>query len=234
MLRPVGLPDGRGNELGHLQPSGSGGVRARRRRRVLRLSRKKVGSRCSPSRDRAGARTNWRRLAGSLERARPRAQRGPEALDCRGFPACWPSPTLLRPRAGAQRHGRLRRRPKCAPGNERPKFMMEKLLGLPPVASEHGQHVDALIIYMHWLMIALFVGWLAYFAYVLVRFRRARNPKADYHGVRSHASSYIEGAVALIEGVLLVGLAIPLWAKAVDKFPDKSKSTVIQIGRASC
>ena len=48
-----------------------------------------------------------------------------------------------------------------------------KLLGLPPVASEHGQHVDDLIIYMHWLMIALFVGWLAYFAYALIQIGRA-------------------------------------------------------------
>src|ERR1035437_10773612 len=100
-----------------------------------------------------------------------------------------------------------------------------KLLGLPPVASEHGQHVDDLIIYMHWLMIALFVGWLAYFAYALFRFRRGRNPKADYVGVKSHASSYIEVAVAVIEGALLIGLAIPLWAKAVDKFPDKRQAT---------
>jgi len=74
-----------------------------------------------------------------------------------------------------------------------------KLLSLPPVASEHGRHVDNLIIYMHWLMIALFVGWLGYFTFVLIRFRRARNPKADYLGVRSHASSYLEGAVALVE-----------------------------------
>ena len=55
--------------------------------------------------------------------------------------------------------------------------MMEKLLLLPPLASEHGRHVDDLIIYMHWLMIALFVGWLGFFAYVLIRFRRARNPR---------------------------------------------------------
>lgn len=107
--------------------------------------------------------------------------------------------------------------------------MMERLLGLPPVALEHGPHVDALIIYMHWLMIALFVGWLSYFAYVLIRFRRGRNPRADYFGVRSHASNYLEGAVALVEGVLLVGLAIPLWAKAVDQFPDKKQSTVIHV-----
>lgn len=106
---------------------------------------------------------------------------------------------------------------------------MNKLLGLPVLASEHGKDVDNLIIYVHWLMIVLFIGWLAYFAYVLFRFHRSRNPKADYVGVKNHASNYIEGAVALVEGILLVGVAVPLWAKAVDKFPDKSQSTVLQV-----
>ena len=107
--------------------------------------------------------------------------------------------------------------------------MMDKLLGLPILASEHGKTVDALIIYVHWLMIALFIGWLGYFAYTLIRFRKSRNPKADYVGVQSHAGSYIEGAVALVEGILLIFVAVPLWAKSVDKFPDASKATVIQI-----
>jgi cytochrome c oxidase subunit 2 len=106
---------------------------------------------------------------------------------------------------------------------------MDKILGLPVLASEHGQSVDNLIIYVHWLMIALFVGWLAYFAYALFRFHRSRNPKADYLGVKSHASSYIEGAVALVEAVLLIGVAVPLWAKSVDKFPAESESTVLQV-----
>jgi cytochrome c oxidase subunit II len=106
---------------------------------------------------------------------------------------------------------------------------MEKLLGLPVVASEHGKTVDDLVIYVHWLMIALFVGWLAYFAYALFRFHRARNPKADYVGVKNHASNWIEGAVAAVEGVLLVAVAIPLWAKVVDNFPPEKESTVIQV-----
>jgi cytochrome c oxidase subunit II len=108
---------------------------------------------------------------------------------------------------------------------------MEKLLGLPVLASQHGKDVDNLIIYVHWLMIVLFVGWLAYFAYTLFRFHRSRNPKADYIGVKSHASSYIEGAVAIVEGILLVGVAVPLWAKAVGPthFPAENESTVIQI-----
>ena len=97
------------------------------------------------------------------------------------------------------------------------------------LASEHGKQVDNLIIYVHWLMIVLFVGWLAYFAYTLFRFHRSRNPKADYFGVRNHASSYIEGAVALVEGILLVAVAVPFWARAVDKFPKESESTRVQV-----
>src|SRR5947208_16788406 len=105
----------------------------------------------------------------------------------------------------------------------------EKLLGMPVLASQHGRDVDSLIIYVHWLMIVLFVGWLGYFAYALFRFQRSRNPKADYVGVKNHASNYIEAAVALVEGVLLIFVAVPLWARAVDKFPNESDSTVIQI-----
>src|SRR5437870_13713508 len=103
------------------------------------------------------------------------------------------------------------------------------ILGLPVLASEHGKDVDNLIIYVHLLMIVLFVGWLAYFAYALFRFHRSRNPKADYLGVKGHASSYIEVAVAVVEGVLLIGVAVPLWGKAVRDFPPESQSTVVQI-----
>ena len=105
----------------------------------------------------------------------------------------------------------------------------EKILGLPPLASTNGQGVDDLIIYVHWLMIALFVGWIVYFFYALYRFRRSRHPKADYVGVKSHASNYIELAVAVVEAVLLIFVAVPLWAKAVEKFPPASESTVIQV-----
>jgi cytochrome c oxidase subunit II len=106
---------------------------------------------------------------------------------------------------------------------------MKEFLGLPVLASKHGEYVDALIIYVHWLMIALFVGWIAYFAYVLIRFRKGRNPKADYIGARTHASTYIEGAVALVEGVLLIFVAVPFWSKLVDNFPKESESVVIKV-----
>jgi len=104
-----------------------------------------------------------------------------------------------------------------------------KLLGMPPLASESGRDVDNLIIYVHWLMLALFIGWIIYFFYAVHRFRGSRNPKADYVGVKSHASNYIELGVVVAEAVLLIFIAVPLWAKAVDKFPAADKSTVIQV-----
>ena len=101
-----------------------------------------------------------------------------------------------------------------------------RYFGMPEVASAHGNGIDELILYVHLLMGALFVGWLAYFLWVMVRFRKAANPKADYVGVRSHASTYLEIGVAVVEAVLLIGLAVPLWARAVDNPPGADQKPV--------
>lgn len=106
---------------------------------------------------------------------------------------------------------------------------ISRFLQLPVLASEHGKDVDALIIWVHWLMIALFIGWIVFFFYAIFRFRKSKNPKADYNGARTHASTYLEVAVAGVEGVLLFALAIPLWAKAVGKFPAENESTVLRL-----
>jgi len=105
----------------------------------------------------------------------------------------------------------------------------EKILLMPPLASSTGQGVDDLIVYVHWLMIALFIGWIIYFFYAIYRFHARRNPRADYVGVKNHASNYVELTVAGVEAVLLIFIAVPLWARNVDKFPAAGESTVIQI-----
>jgi cytochrome c oxidase subunit II len=78
-------------------------------------------------------------------------------------------------------------------------------------------------------MLLLFVGWGGFFVYCLVRFRRSRNPVANYAAVKSHASSYLEGAVAVIEMILLFGFSIPLWAARVDRIPSESEALVVQV-----
>lgn len=106
---------------------------------------------------------------------------------------------------------------------------MEQFLGLPPDASMHGYEIDSLIVVVHWLMFALFLGWGAFYLYTLVRFRKSHNPQANYAGVKSHASSYLEVAVAIVEAILLIAFSIPLWAKRVDAFPAEKESLVVRV-----
>ena len=106
---------------------------------------------------------------------------------------------------------------------------MQEFLGLPLDASAHGPEIDNMIAVIHWLMFALFTGWGAFFTYTLIRFRRSRQAKADAVGVKGHTSSYLEVAVALFEVVLIVGFAVPLWAKRVNAFPDEKESTVVRV-----
>ena len=106
---------------------------------------------------------------------------------------------------------------------------MCELLGLPVQASEHAAEIDNMIVLLHWLMAVLFVGWGAFFIYTLIRFRAKANPKADYTGVTSHTSSYLEITVAVIEAVLLVGFAIPAWANRVNELPPEDEATVVRM-----
>ena len=106
---------------------------------------------------------------------------------------------------------------------------MTEWMGLPPLAAAHGQQIDSLIGWIHIFMAILFVGWGGFFLYVLVRFRKSRNPVADYQGVTSHRSTYLEIGVAVVEAVLLVGFAIPLWAMRVDIAPAEKDAMVVQV-----
>ena len=61
---------------------------------------------------------------------------------------------------------------------------MLEWLGLPVAASAHAGEVDHIMVLIHWLMLVLFIGWGAYFVFVLFRFRAAANPKASYTGAK--------------------------------------------------
>src|SRR3989344_2281742 len=104
-----------------------------------------------------------------------------------------------------------------------------KFLGLPPLASSHGWQIDRIIWYVHLLMFVLFIGWAVYFIVAITRFRKSRNPKADYHGVKNHFSSFIEIGVAVVEVILLVGFSIPVWSKVVTALPDEKEAVVIHV-----
>ncbi len=106
---------------------------------------------------------------------------------------------------------------------------MREFLNLPVDGSAHGPAIDNMLAVIHWLMLVLFIGWGAFFIYTLIRFRQKKNPIANYAGVKSHISSYLEIGVALFEAVLLIGFAVPLWAKRVNEFPNEKDATVIRV-----
>lgn len=100
---------------------------------------------------------------------------------------------------------------------------LTKLLGIPENFSAHGGQVDHMIDVVHWFMIALFVFWTLFFFYCIFRFWHRNNPKASYEGVKSHFSSHIEVGVIIVEAVLLLGFAFPLWAERVDSWKNVQK-----------
>jgi cytochrome c oxidase subunit II len=106
---------------------------------------------------------------------------------------------------------------------------MLEWLGMPPAASAHAGEIDQMMVLVHWLMAVLFVGWGVFFVYVLAKFRRRANPKANYAGAHGKFSKGVEIAIVIAEMVLLVGYAIPAWARRVKQFPAESEATVVRV-----
>ena len=104
-----------------------------------------------------------------------------------------------------------------------------KVLALPDRAAAGAKPVDDLIVVVHYLMLALFIGWVAYFIYTLWRFNARRNAKASYEGAKSSMPKYVEYLIVGIEAFLLLVLAVPLWGKNVQEFPAADQSTLVQV-----
>lgn len=92
-------------------------------------------------------------------------------------------------------------------------------LGLPVEASAQAAQLDRVTVLVHALMAVMFAGWLVYFVYVLIRFRRTRQPVADYRGSHGHWPKWTEAGVAIVEIVLLAAFSIPAWASRVNGAP---------------
>ena len=97
--------------------------------------------------------------------------------------------------------------------------ILNKFFGITECGSVHGELVDNMLELVHWFMLVLGVGWTIFMVYVLLRYNKRRNPKANYVGVQGHATSHIEIGVIIVELILLLGFAFPLWAQRVDDIP---------------
>jgi len=103
---------------------------------------------------------------------------------------------------------------------------LSNYMGLPSVGSSHGLEIDYMNGWVHWLMLILFIGWGAFLIFTIIKFRSGANPKADYHGIRSHFSRYAEIGVIVFEIFLLIGFAYPIWSEVKTTVPKVDHNTV--------
>ncbi|OGX38746.1 MAG: hypothetical protein A3G91_03505 [Omnitrophica WOR_2 bacterium RIFCSPLOWO2_12_FULL_50_9] len=104
-----------------------------------------------------------------------------------------------------------------------------KLFPLPVVASAHGHKIDMEIYLVHLLMFLLFAAWALFFVIVLFKFRKKRNPQADYSGVKFPVAIFFAVAVALFEAVLLMGFSIPFLAEQVNALPNRPDTIEVRV-----
>jgi len=97
--------------------------------------------------------------------------------------------------------------------------LLIEALGIASNASQHGYVIDNMLEMLHWFMLVLFVGWGSFYFYTLWRFHKSKNPKANYVGATSHLPTKLEGGVLVLEVVLLMSFAAPIWANRVDDWP---------------
>ena len=95
---------------------------------------------------------------------------------------------------------------------------------LPPQASAHAPEIDFVLTMVHWLMLVLLVGWGAYFAWALVRFREGAKPAPETSG---RWALWTEIGVVVAEGVLLVAIALPIWFRQTSAAPNADPPAVV-------
>jgi cytochrome c oxidase subunit 2 len=97
--------------------------------------------------------------------------------------------------------------------------LLIEAMEITPNASQHGYVIDNMLELLFWFMFVLFVGWASFLAYTLWRFHESKHPKASYVGATSHLPTKLEGGVLVLEVVLLMSFAAPIWATRVDDWP---------------
>lgn len=87
--------------------------------------------------------------------------------------------------------------------------MIERLL--PEAASAHAAMLDAVLVDVHWHVLAVFLTWSVIFVTALVRFREGRSPGPRAAGPGVLWPAVAIAAVILGDVVLLATRALPAW-----------------------
>lgn len=100
--------------------------------------------------------------------------------------------------------------------------------GLPQQASTYAANVDSSIHVLHIGMVVIFVLWLSFFIYCLVRFRQKKVPQASYQGWKGTAASFVPDVLVLsFELWLIFAFGLPIWSHIKNEFPKEEDSHVV-------
>ncbi len=108
---------------------------------------------------------------------------------------------------------------------------MEKYYGwwIPFDASTHGYRIDALLNILNVVIAVLFLGWLAFLLYTLVRFRARPGHKADYHEKHFKLPTFLELGIIALEVLLLSAFSIPIWYHLKKDFPKGPDTVYVRV-----
>ncbi len=102
--------------------------------------------------------------------------------------------------------------------------------GLPVQASTYADKVDNALNLLHVGMALIFVLWLIFFVYCLVRFRKRSGHAAEHAPFKSVWTSFIPDAFVLgFELWLVFMYGLPIWSHIKEKFPADAESVVVQM-----
>lgn len=100
---------------------------------------------------------------------------------------------------------------------------------MPMPASAHAGELDTIMTLVHVVVGVLFVGWLVFLTWTLIRFRRSRQPRANVGGLRSRTPARLEVAVVAAEAVLLAFFALPAWVSLTSGPPENESPLVVRV-----
>jgi cytochrome c oxidase subunit II len=103
--------------------------------------------------------------------------------------------------------------------------MIERLL--PIAGSQHAAEVDSVLLGVHAHMAFQALAWGVFFVYVLIRFRRGRQPQPLTEGLRPIIAVVAIGLVIAGDAILLATAALPAWFARYT--PPPAASTPLHI-----
>jgi len=102
--------------------------------------------------------------------------------------------------------------------------------GLPIAASTYASQIDLSLNIIHIGMVVIFVFWAILFVYILFRFRKGRNPAADYNVKKWPVRSFLPDAAILVFELLVIFMwGLPIWSQVKEAFPPTAQSNVVEM-----